>query len=199
MMTDPDVFLMLAFSRGDENAFRELFNKYKNNIINFCFRFCFSRGVAEELAQEVFIRVYQAADRYRPDARFSTWLYRIAVNICLNESRKNKYKVHIKSMDQPDDIGHSEFVRDIEDQESLSSHDLVEAREREKFIGQAMSTLSEKQRIALILRIFNEFSYQEIAGQMDISESKVKSLIYKGRQRLQELLKEFSPTGTHYD
>jgi RNA polymerase sigma-70 factor, ECF subfamily len=199
MMTDPDVSLMLAFSRGDENAFRELFNKYKNKIINFCFRYCFNRGVAEELTQEVFIRVYQAADRYRPEARFSTWLYRIAVNLCLNEFRKGKYKAHIISIDQPDHIGHSEFVRDIEDQGSLSSHDLVIAREREKLIEQAMSALSEKQRIALILRIFNGFSYQEIASQMNISESKVKSLIYRGRQRLQELLKEFSPTGTHYD
>jgi RNA polymerase sigma-70 factor, ECF subfamily len=195
MKTDPDASLMLAFSRGDENAFRELFAKYKNNIINFCFRFCFNRGVAEELAQEVFIRVYQAANRYRPDARFSTWLYRIAVNLCLNESRKGKYKAHIQSMDQPVQFGHSEVVLDIEDQESLSSHDLVEAREREKLIHQAMSALSEKQRLALLLRVFNEFSYQEIAGQMDISETKVKSLIYKGRQRLQELLKEYSPTG----
>jgi RNA polymerase sigma-70 factor, ECF subfamily len=195
MKTDPDVSLMLAFSRGDENAFRELFAKYKNNIINFCFRFCFNHGVAEELAQEVFIRVYQAATRYRPDARFSTWLYRIAVNLCLNESRKGKYQAHIQSMDQPIQFGHSEVVLDIEDQESLSSHDLVEAREREKLIHQAMSELSEKQRLALLLRVFNEFSYQEIAGQMDISETKVKSLIYKGRQRLQELLKEYSPAG----
>jgi RNA polymerase sigma-70 factor, ECF subfamily len=190
---------MQAFSRGDENAFRELFAKYKNNIINFCFRFCFDRGVAEELAQEVFIRVYQAGERYRPDARFSTWLYRIAINLCLNEARKYKYKVNIKSMDQPIQIGHSEAVWDIEDQDSISSYEMVEAIEKEKSIQQAMSALPDKQRLALLLRIFSEFSYQEIASQLNISESKVKSLIYKGRQRLQQLLKEYSPTRDHHD
>lgn len=195
MNTDPDVALMLSFAKGDERAFKELFAKHQKNIINFCFRFCSDREVAEELAQEVFVRAYQAASRYRPEARFSTWLYRIAVNICLNESRKRKYRVHIESIDQPIQNGHSEIMREVEDPESSSAQDLLEAREREILIGQAMTALSEKQRAALLLRGFNEFSYQEIGRQMSISESKVKSLIYKGRQRMQELLKNYFGNG----
>jgi RNA polymerase sigma-70 factor, ECF subfamily len=196
MNTDPDVNLMLAYANGEEKAFRELFARHHKHIINFCYRFCFDRGVAEELAQEVFIRVYQAAGRYRPDARFSTWLYRIAVNLCLNESRKRKYKVRVESMDQPVCLGNSETVREIEDGESLSSQEMMEAGEREKLIQQAMRALPEEQRAALLLRVFNEFSYEEIAKQMAISETKVKSLIYKGRQRMQGLLAGYFKNGS---
>jgi RNA polymerase sigma-70 factor, ECF subfamily len=196
MKTDPDVKLMLAYANGDEKAFRELFARHHKRVINFCYRFCLDRGVAEELAQEVFIRVYQAAGRYRPDARFSTWLYRIAVNLCLNESRKRKYKVSIESMDQPVYAGDSESVRDIGDQEALSSHEMVEAGEREKLIQQAMKALPEEQKAALLLRVFNEFSYEEIADQMTITEAKVKSLIYKGRKRLQDLLAGYFKNGS---
>ncbi|MCU0598248.1 MAG: RNA polymerase sigma factor [Desulfobacterales bacterium] len=186
---------MMAFARGDEKAFRELFAKHQKNIINFCYRFCCNRQVAEELAQEVFVRVYRAAERYRPDARFSTWLYRIAVNVCLNETRKRNFQVKIESIDQPVQLGHSEINRDIEDQESLSPQDVIDAGERERMIQQAMSALPEKQRAALLLRVFNEFSYQQISRQMEISEANVKSLIHKGRQRLQELLAGYFKSG----
>jgi RNA polymerase sigma-70 factor (ECF subfamily) len=195
MHTDPDVALMLAFARGDEQAFRELFAKHQKHIINFCYRFCLNQETAEELAQEVFVRVYQAAERYRPDARFTTWLYRIAIHVCLNETRKRKYKVHIEYIDQPLSLGSSETVRDIEDSRALTSQEILEAGEREKLIQQAMSVLPEKQRAALLLRVFNEFSYEEIAKQMEISESSVKSLIFKGRRRLQELLAAYFNNG----
>ncbi len=190
---------MQAFSRGDENAFRELFAKYKNKIINFCFRFCLDRGVAEELAQEVFLRVYQAKDRYRPEARFSTWLYRIAVNVCLNESRKSQYKVQIQSLDQPRTMGHSESYSDLADDHALTSQDMLEAGDQEEWIQKTMAALPDKQRMALLLRIMNEFSYRDIASQMGISETKVKSLIFKGRQRLQRLLKPYLSAGNTHE
>jgi len=191
MNTDPDVTLMLAFARGDQKAFHELFAKHRKNVINFCYRFCFNREAAEELAQEVFIRVYQAAGRYRPFARFSTWLYRIAVNVCLNECRKQEYKCQTHSIDQPIRSGQSEIIREIEDEHSKSAQDMLEDGEREKTVQRAMAALPEKQRLALLLRVFNEFSYQEIAMQMETSENHVKALIHKGRRRLQELLKDY--------
>jgi RNA polymerase sigma-70 factor (ECF subfamily) len=195
MNTDPDVKLMLAYADGDEKAFRELFARHHKRIINFCYRFCFDRGVAEELAQEVFIRVHQAAGRYRPEARFATWLYRIAVNLCLNEARKRKYRVRMEPMDQPLQLGNSEAMREIEDCDAMSSQEILEAEEREKLIQQSVMRLPEEQRAALLLRVFNEFSYEEISKQMAITEAKVKSLIYRGRWRLQDLLAGYFKNG----
>lgn len=101
MIDDPDVHLMLRFQNGDESAFRQLFEKYKLPLLNFIFRYCQDRRIAEELSQEVFIRVYKTSASYRPDAMFSTWIYRIAINICLNEMRTGKYKyeIELKSID----------------------------------------------------------------------------------------------------
>ena len=106
---------MLDFKEGDPRAFRILFDKYKKKIMNYCYRFCSDIGIAEELSQEVFFRVYKAAYRYRPEARFSTWIFRIATNVCLNEIRKARYQTAIESFEKPLDIGHGEMKREYED------------------------------------------------------------------------------------
>ena len=98
--TDPDVQLMLRFQQGDEDGFLKLFSKYQTRIIHFCFRFCGDRTLAEDLAQDVFLRVYRGGERYRPKAKFITWLYRIAVNVCLNDARKQKKAWLFRSLDR---------------------------------------------------------------------------------------------------
>lgn len=183
---------MLRFKNGDQDAFRMLFAKYQTQIINFCFRFCLDRPLAEDLAQDVFLRVYRSAYRYRPDARFTTWIYRIAVNVCLNESRKGKYSVHIESVDHPMQKGQDEIPRELEDSKASLISDMLESRQRDELIKGSMSNLPEQQRIAVVLRIYHEFSYREIAKQMSVSESKVKTLIFRGRQNLKKALKEQS-------
>ncbi len=118
MKKDPDVQHMLLFKDGNTDAFRVLFEKYKRPIINFCFKFCGDRQMAEELAQEVFIRVHKAAPRYRPDAKFSTWIYRIATNLCLNELRRKKYTYETESIDQPISSDKGNMEKEYEDTSS---------------------------------------------------------------------------------
>jgi len=191
--TDPDVRRMLCFQSGDAGAFRELFETHQKSIINFCFRFCQNRALAEDLAQEVFLRVYRGAGGYRPDARFSTWLYRIAVNVCLNETRKIEYRARVESIDRPGFKGgdDTDTPRQVSDENQASPGDMVASRERDEAIARALTRLPEQQRIALVLRTYQDFSYDEIAVQMSCSEGKVKTLIFRARQTLKELLKDY--------
>ncbi len=191
MKVDPDTQHMVRFRDGDQDAFRILFTKYKRKIINFCFRFCGDKEMSEELAQEVFLRVYKAAPRYRPDANFSTWIFRIATNVCLNEVRKKKYNYKIESLDTSMNSGEKESSKEIEDKTGQAPQDLLEDKERHLFIQQAISNLPEKQRAALLLRIYHGFSYQEIGRQIKKTEKGVKSLIHRGRQNLKNTLQEY--------
>ena len=188
---DPDVQLMLRFKDGDESGFRQLFSKYQARMINFCFRFCSDRELAEDLAQEVFIRVYRGARGYRPKARFSTWIYRIAVNVCLNESRKLKKRYSTHSIDRPfaDSDDQNNRLPEFQDESHPAADEMMVAGQRDVQIKAALQMLSEQQRIAVVLRIYNEFSYNEIARQMSVSEGKVKTLIFRGRQQLKQSLR----------
>ncbi len=188
MDTDADIQLMLDFKSGDQAAFQQLFDKYKQRVISYCFRYCGHPAVAEELAQETFLRVYKAAPRYKPKARFSTWLFKIAANVCLNEIRKPLYRARIESMDAgcQDDEHHAPSVATAP---SRSRPDgLYESREKQELVQQAICQLPHAQRAALLLRVNEEFSYQEIGKQINRSENNVKTLIHRGRQKLKEIL-----------
>lgn len=188
MKSDPDTYTMLQFKNGDDDAFRRLFKKYRKRIINFCYRFCGNQAVAEELAQEVFIRVYKAAPRYKPKARFSTWIFRIATNICLNEVRRKQYKYQSESLDAPISTRDGDIRRDIEDTEQLTADSMLTAQEEDTQIQQALMSLPENQRMALLLRIRNDFSYAQIGEALNCPENRVKTFIHRGRQRLKTLL-----------
>jgi len=188
-ITDPDVQLMLRFKDGDESGFRKLFSKYQSRMINFCFRFCSDRELAEDLAQEVFLRVYRSAKRYQPKARFSTWIYRIAVNVCLNETRKLKKRYLKQSLDRPLAGEQNDRLPEYSDETQLTAEGMMVAGQQDEGIKNALHDLPEQQRVAVLLRIYDEFSYNEIAGQLSVSEGKVKTLIFRGRQQLQQTLK----------
>jgi len=188
MLTDPDIKLMLNFKEGDQRAFRMLFDKYKRQVINFCFRYCGHQAVAEELAQETFLRVYKAAARYRPEARFSTWLFKIAANVCLNEIRKPDYRARLESIDQTPDEDHAANPVSAMDAEQSMPDALLEAHQNQALIRQAIGRLPQEQRTALLLRATEGFSYGEIGQQINRSENHVKTLIYRGRLRLKKLL-----------
>ena len=189
MQTDPDIQLMLRFKDGDQQAFRLLFDKYKKQVINYCYRYCGHPSVAEELAQETFLRVYKAATRYRPKARFSTWLYKIATNVCLNEIRSPVYRERIESMDQALE-GHEPSREAAMEADQSMPDVLLEAHQDQFLIRQAMLRLPEAQRAALLLRATEGFSYQEIGRQLNRSENHVKTLIHRGRQKLRKILEK---------
>ena len=188
MLTDPDIQLMLNFQAGDQGAFARLFDKYKRQVINYCFRYCGQQAVAEELAQETFLRVYKSAQRYRPKARFNTWLFKIAANVCLNEIRKPVYRIRVESLDISADNGQTANKEVAVESDRNIPDALVEARQEQDLVRQAMARLPEDQRAALLLRASEGFSYKEIGQQINRSENVVKTLIHRGRQRMKKIL-----------
>lgn len=187
MKADPDTQCMERFRDGDEAAFRTLFLRYKKKIVNFCFWYCNDREIAEELAQEVFLRIYRAAPKYRPNAKFSTWIFQIATNVCLNELRKTRYRYVTESLDSSHNPDERQLT-EIADCERHDPQNILNNHENEIVIHDAILNLPEKQRIALLLRVYNGFSYQEISSQMNCSESSVKSLIHRARKNLKKAL-----------
>lgn len=183
MGTDHEIELMQRFVQGDENAFRTLYLAYRKKIITYCYRFFFDQDIAEEVSQEVFLKVYKAGSTYTPTARFSTWIFKIATHACLNELRREKHKKNISSMDSDEEMAGKE----IED-ERAGPHDQIEAMERKKRIGKALRSLPGNQRAALLLREYNGFSYKEIGDQLGHSEASIKSLIFRGRENLRTML-----------
>lgn len=188
MLTDPDIQLMLSFKEGDQRAFQLLFDKYKEQVINFCFRYCGHRAVAEELAQETFLRIYKAATRYRPKARFSTWLFKIAANVCLNEIRKPQYRAKLESIDQAPEGDHGKIREMVMNPDRSMPDALLEAHQDQALMRMAMEQLPFEQRTALLLRATEGFSYGEIGEQLNRPERQVKTLIFRGRQRLKSIL-----------
>ncbi len=143
--------------------------------------------MAEELAQEVFLRVYKAASRYEPDAHFSTWLFRIATNVCLNETRKYQYRVITETMDNHLQTDSGRIKQEMEDPKNQHPQDLMEKRSNDILLEKAMKSLPEKQRTALLLKVYHNFSYKEIGKQMKYSESAVKSMIHRARETLMKI------------
>lgn len=179
---------MLKFKAGDQEAFRQLFDRHKGRMIRYCYRFCKDQAVAEELAQEIFIRIYKAAPRYRPEARFRTWLYTIATRLCLNELRRPDYRRQFESLSVPSKDQEDEpQKRPIPVDHKQPDDDMIQA-EQQQMVLDAMKKLPPNQRAALLLRVEEEFSYQEISRQIGCSENQVKMLIYRGRQKLKKSL-----------
>jgi len=188
---DPDVQLMLRFKDGDAQAFEQLFVRHTRAMINFAYRFVRNREAAEELAQEVFLRVYEAAAGYQAQARFTTWLYRIATNVCLNEVRKPCYREgHFPAKSDPprdSDARLSDRSVPMEPDRNLERQAIARA------LRQALDQIPEKQRVAFFLNKYQELSYAEVAEVMKLSEKAVKSLIHRAKETLAERLKPLLP------
>jgi RNA polymerase sigma-70 factor (ECF subfamily) len=193
---EPDVFdadaqLMLRFKKGDAKAFDLLFVRHTRAVVNFAYRFVRDRQAAEELAQEIFLRVYEGAGGYQVQAKFTTWLYRIATNVCLNEVRKPRFKALHQplSPERPQDS--DLFFRSPEG--SGGPDKILERQAISQALRQALSQIPDKQRTAFILNKYQEFSYAEVAEIMKTSEKAVKSLIHRAREALAERLKPLLP------
>jgi len=185
---DPDVELMLAVQRGDASAFERLFTKHIANVVGFAARFVGTRARAEELAQDVFLQVYKHRERYEPQARFSTWLYRMVTNACLSEVRRADYRGRTQSMDQP--VGDADDPPELADISARNSEDDALSRETLERVRTVLDDLPPQQRAALLLARVEGFSYEEVAASLSCSVSAVKSLIHRATVTLRESLKE---------
>ncbi len=185
-----DAAIMLRVAEGDEAGFNYLAEKYHRPMIHFLYRMVGNQAVAEELAQEVFLRVYRARSSYRAEARFTTWLYRIATNLAVNYARDNKQERSAQTvyLDQPDEeTGTSPDVAD--DDPSVEERLLRE--ERMAAIRRHVMALPERQRMAVVMHKYREMDYRQIGEVLKLSESATKSLLFRAYQTLREKLKDF--------
>ena len=193
--SDPDAALMLRVKRGDMQAFTELVEKYKQPVINIIFRTLRDATEAEDLAQNVFVQVHKSAHRYKVSAKFSTWLFTIARNLCLNEIRRRS-RNPAQSLDETFDDDESHPIRQVEDARIFSAPENLLQRELQEKISSALAALPENQRTAILLCQQEELSYEEIAEVLGCSLSATKSLIHRGREALKEQLKPYLKSGT---
>jgi RNA polymerase sigma-70 factor (ECF subfamily) len=194
-MARTDVQLMLDVKAGDEQSFELLLRKYRTPLVNFLYRMVRNTAVAEDLAQEVFLRVYRARQEYAPSAKFTTWMFRIATNLALNSVRDNRHRQMEISMDQSVDTGEDERrALEVPDKAPSVEQELV-ARCRADLIMKAIHSLPEKQRAAVLLHKYQELDYDEIARVLECSESALKSLLFRAYETLRvELAPLVSPT-----
>jgi RNA polymerase sigma-70 factor, ECF subfamily len=177
---------MLDVKAGDEQSFGLLLQRYRTPLVNFLYRMVRSREQAEDLAQEVFIRVYRAREEYVPSAKFTTWLFRIATNLALNSLRDHRHQKLEISMDAPvtADAEHGdEKPFEVADKHPTIEQKLVE-EDRKKMIRHAIEKLPEKQRAAVLLHKYQELDYSEIAKILSVSESALKSLLFRAYESL---------------
>jgi RNA polymerase sigma-70 factor, ECF subfamily len=185
-MARTDVQLMLDVKAGDETSFELLLHRYRSPLINFLYRMIRNREQAEDLAQEVFLRVYRAREDYVPSAKFTTWLFRIATNLALNSMRDNRNQRMEISLDAPLNAGSEdgdERPLDVaETHPNIEQHLVEEARR--KMIKHSIDKLPEKQRAAVLLHKYQELDYGEIAKILNCSESALKSLLFRAYETL---------------
>jgi RNA polymerase sigma-70 factor (ECF subfamily) len=186
-LTDAEV--MLRVKAGDEAAFDYLLQKYRRPMMNFMYRMARNPAVAEELAQEVFLRVYRSRESYEASAKFNTWLYRIATNLAVNHARDTRHEraENTVRLDEPDqDTGTTPDLADG----SLTAEQQMLHRERMAVIRDRVQALPERQRMAVIMHKYQQMDYREISEVMKLSESATKSLMYRAYETLREQLKE---------
>ena len=191
---DPDAVLMLRVKRGDRAAFTELVEKYKQPVMNFVYRSLRDEAEAEDLAQNVFLQVFKSRARYERTAKFSTWLFTIARNLCLNEIRRRS-RHPAESLEETHPENDDQSSRQYEDKKVFLPTENVLHGELAKKIEEALAELPENQRTAILLCRQDELSYEEIAKVLDCSLSATKSLIHRGRETLKEKLKPYLQTG----
>jgi RNA polymerase sigma-70 factor (ECF subfamily) len=188
---------MLGVRAGDETSFELLLQRYRIPLVNFLYRMVRDSGQAEDLAQEVFLRVYRARRDYAPSAKFTTWLFRIATNLALNSIRDGRHRQMDVSIDQTIDDGEQEQARlDVADKSPDIEHRLLE-RDRSAMIRSAVDSLPDKQRAAVLLHKYQEMDYSDIARALECSESALKSLLFRAYETLRVQLAPLVVSGGH--
>jgi RNA polymerase sigma-70 factor (ECF subfamily) len=185
-----DAAVMLRVAAGDEASFNYLAGKYHRAMINFLYRMVHNQAVAEELAQEVFLRVYRSRESYRAEAKFTTWLYRIATNLAVNHARDTKHERSASTvyLDAPDE--ESGTTPDVAD-DAPSVEQSILRDERMAAIRAHVMALPERQRMAVLMHKYQGMDYRQIGDVLKLSESATKSLLFRAYQTLRDKLKDF--------
>lgn len=186
-MSDSEKLLLERSKSGDIEAFERLIENYQKKVFNIALRMVGNYDDASDLAQEVFIRVYRSIKNFKEQSSFSTWIYRITTNVCLDELRKRKNK-NVVSLDEDIKFDDSGIKRQVEDDKPIPEA-IVERDEVRKVVSDAINSLSDEHRTAIILRDIQGFSYDEISKITNCPEGTVKSRINRARQALKEILK----------
>lgn len=195
-LSDPDVRLMLQVRDGSAEAFGELMLRYQGRLVTVLEHLVGKRGQAEDLAQDVFLRVYRSRLRYTPDSKFCTWLFTIANNVALNARRSQSRRREVNLLPAESGAAGAAPL----DQIAQAASGLMPARQLDKtemrdVVRLAISTLSERQRMAVLLSKFEEMSYADIADAMGMSPQAIKSLLSRARENLREALEPYLQRG----
>lgn len=185
-----DAEVMLRVKAGDESAFDYLVQKYRRPLVSFMYRMARNTAAAEDLAQEVFLRVYRSRQTYEASAKFTTWLYRIATNLAVNHARDTRHErpeVTV-SLDEPDE--ETGTTLDVADG-TVTAEEALVRRERMRAIRSKVEALPERQKLAVIMHKYQQMDYKQIADVLKLSESATKSLLFRAYETLREQLKEF--------
>jgi len=186
MAAPTDEELMLLAGRGDSAAFNALMDRYEKPVLNIIYRYLQDYDAAQDLMQETFLRVYKARERYEVRSKFSTWLFQIAVNLCLNERRARSYRGHesIEAMSE------RAVPREIQDTQARDPVQQTQSAELAVLVRAAVAALPPEERAMVILAKWEEKSYEQIAEIMNCSVDAVKSRLYRARKILREYLKD---------
>ena len=198
-LNDPDVQLMLAVQQDDASAFEELMLRYQGRVLSLLRHIVGNRDQAEDLTQEVFLRVYRARKTYKPGAKFATWIFTIANNVALNALRSRQRKPEVQLGVSQNDASRSDSVLLAEDT-ILASSGAIPARQMDKLemrqmVRLAVEALGERQRTAVLLHKFEGMSYIDIAQIMDMTPQGVKSLLCRARLNLRDILQGYVQKG----
>ncbi len=185
--SDPGRGWMLALKRGEEDAFRNIVQHYGRRIVSFFVRYGADGGTAEDLAQEAFLRIYRARDRYEPTARFSTWLHRILHRLAMNEGTRNRWRRAV-SLSTRGDEEESPALPELAEEETEGPAEHLDQQEVRQQVRDAVAALPENQRTALVLNRFQGLSYEEVAEVLEMKIPAVKSLLFRARENVRKQL-----------
>jgi RNA polymerase sigma-70 factor, ECF subfamily len=185
-----DAAIMLELRAGNMAGFDFLIQKYRKPIIHFMYRMVHNQAVAEELAQEVFLRIYRSRETYRAEARFSTWLYRIATNLGVNHARDTRHERAASTIYLDEADSETGTTPDVADTTPSAEANMLR-RERLNAIRQHVLALPERQRMAVLMHKYEGMDYKQIGDILKLSESATKSLLFRAYQTLRDKLKDF--------
>jgi len=185
-----DFSLMAELKEGNASAFDEILDRYERRIINLAYRYIGDAQIAEDIAQDVFLKVYAAKDKYRPTGKFSTWIFRITVNRCLNEIRKERKGVMLIASGNQGERG-DDAPMNPEGCDERTGESLLLQKEAARVVREAVMSLPEKQRMAVILGKFEGMQYKEIAEVMETTVTSVKLRLNRAKKTLIEKLSGF--------
>jgi RNA polymerase sigma-70 factor (ECF subfamily) len=187
LVVDPDTTLMLKVRLGDKLSFDLLLHRHRSNVVNHLYRSVRNRAIAEELAQDVFVRVYRSRERYQPDAKFTTWLYRITTNVALNYRRDSRYETGHVRLDDRESPKLELRAKDA------SLEDVMLQRSRAHEIRKAVETLPSKQLAAVLMHKYDGMDYTQIAEVLNCSIPALKSILFRAYSTLRQRLTQLAP------